>query len=388
MRIALLTTDGREFFRTYEGTMPTFGTAPQALLEGLAEIPNIEVHVVACSQQPLQSVEKLADNIRFHSVHVPKIGWMRTGYLGCAWAVRRKLRVICPDIVHGQGTERDCAINAVLSGYPNVVTVHGNMNAIADLHHARIGSFHWLAARLEDFTLRRTGGIICISDYVRNLVERYGAPTWIVPNAIQKMFFDFPRESTAPLERPLLINIGVVSERKRQQQLLTLLASLREEGLLFDTIFVGGNPADAYAQEFQAQLRAASQQHGGFEYIQQKLDDASFCRLMDHASAMIHFSNEESFGLTFAEAIARGLFLFASDVGAARDIAEGAEGVRIFGMDQWNDLKDSVRKWIVAGEYKKPRPPKPPPEFIRKFNPASVAKRHVEIYRELLSNRA
>ena len=48
----------------------------------------------------------------------PKIGWLRTLYQGCVRATRRKLREIQPDIVHGQGTERDCAIGAVLSGFP------------------------------------------------------------------------------------------------------------------------------------------------------------------------------------------------------------------------------------------------------------------------------
>ena len=62
------------------------------------------------------------------------------------------------------------------------------------------------------------------------------------------------------------------------------------------------------------------------------------------ASAMIHFSSEESFGLTFAEAIAQGLYLFASDVGAIRDIAKGVERVQIFDLKNWDGLKNSVRQ--------------------------------------------
>jgi glycosyltransferase involved in cell wall biosynthesis len=338
-------------------------------------------------QQTVNSPEKIAPNIFYHGLRVPKIGWMRTGYQGCIRAVRKKLKEIQPDIVHGQGTERDCAISAVLSGFPNVLTIHGNMNAIAALHHSRMGSFHWLAARLENFTLPRTGGIICISDYVSHLVERHGVRTWIVPNAIQKMFFDFPRENTAPLATPLLINVGVICERKRQQELLAILESLREQQLQFDTLFVGvPAAASAYAKKFQARLETANRRHGGFEHIS-RLDDAAFCRLMDKASAMIHFSSEESFGLTFAEAIARGLYLFASDVGAARTIATGVARVQIFGLDQWAEMKEAVKKWLAAGEYKKPRPKTPPPEFLQSFHPALVARRHLEIYREVLKPR-
>ena len=230
---------------------------------------------------------------------------------------------IGPDIVHGQGTERDHAISAVFSGFPNVVTVHGNMVALARLARARVGSYGWCAAQLEKFTFPRTDGIICISDYVKDLVKDYGVPTWVVPNAIQKMFFDYRKADSPARERPLLVNIGVISERKRQHELLALLASLREEGLKFDTVFVGLSTSNSpYAIEFNAMLEKAKAKYGGFEHIQ-RLDDASFCELFDRASAMIHFSNEESFGLVFTEAIARGLYLFASDVGAMRDIAEG-----------------------------------------------------------------
>lgn len=383
MKVAILTTDNREHARDYGCPRPHFGTAPAALLQGMAGLHDVEVHVVSCTQQPLAAPEKLADNIWYHSLLVPKIGWMRTGYQGCIRAARRKLKEIQPDIVHGQGTERDCAISAVLSGFPNILTIHGHMNAIARLHHSRIGSFQWLAARLENFTLPRTGGIICISDYVHDLVKHHGVPVWTVPNAIQKMFFEFPR-SGSPAERPLLINVGVISPRKRQQQLLALLESLRAEGLNFDTTFVGVLDSGlAYAQQFAALREAANRRHGGFEHIT-RLDDPAFCRLMDRASAMIHFSNEESFGLTFAEAIARGLYLFASDVGAARDIARGVEDVQIFGLDQWDELKDSVKKWLVTGQFHKSRAPVPPPEFVQSFHPVSVARRHVEIYREVL----
>ncbi len=384
MRIVVLTTDNREPFREYDRPAPYFGPAPDALLQGLAALPEeVEVHVVSCLQKPAAFPEKVAENIWYHGLHVPHIGWLRTGYLGCIRACRKKIREIKPDLVHGQGTERDCAISAVFSGFPRIVTIHGNMNAIAKLHHSRPGSFHWLQARIENFTLPRAQGIICISDYVTGLVKKYGVRTWSLPNAIHKMFFDFPRQENAQLKKPLLINVGVVSERKRQQELLKVLESLRMEGLDFDTLFIGTLPPFPYPTEFKTMLAEANRRHGGFESIP-ILDQESFCRLYDRASAMIHFSSEESFGLTFAEAIARGLYLFASDVGAIRDIARGEERVRIFDLNQWDELKNAVRQWLVSGAWKHPRPANPPREFIERYHPVHVAKKHLEIYSEVL----
>jgi glycosyltransferase involved in cell wall biosynthesis len=170
--------------------------------------------------------------------------------------------------------------------------------------------------------------------------------------------------------------------------LLALLESLRDKGLPFDTLFVGVlDPESAYALEFNTRLEQANRKHGGFEHIT-RLDDPSFCQLFDRASAMIHFSSEESFGLTFAEAIARGLYLFASDVGAMRDIARGVDRVQIFDLNDWEGLKGAVQQWLVSGGDKLPRPATPPAEFVQRYHPAYVAQRHLEIYREVLGKAA
>src|SRR6185436_9154325 len=106
IRVALLTTDSREHFRDYDCPTPYFGSAPEALLEGLAAIPEVEVHVISCLQRRIPSPEKLHPNIFYHGLYVPKLGWMRTAYQGCVRAVRQRLEQIRPDLVHGQGTER------------------------------------------------------------------------------------------------------------------------------------------------------------------------------------------------------------------------------------------------------------------------------------------
>src|SRR5438034_6392451 len=108
MRIAILTTDNREHYKDYANPVPHFGTAPEALLQGFALLPDLEIHVVSCARARLKSPEKLAPNIFFHSLYVPKLGWMRTLFWVCIQAVRRKLRELRPDLVHGQGTEGDC----------------------------------------------------------------------------------------------------------------------------------------------------------------------------------------------------------------------------------------------------------------------------------------
>ena len=192
MKIALLTTDTREVVKDYDTAKPHFGTAPEALMQGFALMPEVEVHVVSCVRTKVNSPSKLAPNIFFHSLLVPRIGWMRTGYQGCIRAVRRKLREIRPDMVHGQGTELDCAICAVFSGFPNVVTIHGNMAELARLFQARPGSFYWLAARLENFALKRTAGVFCNSAYTEQLVEARTRAPGVLPMPCARNFSPRP----------------------------------------------------------------------------------------------------------------------------------------------------------------------------------------------------
>jgi glycosyltransferase involved in cell wall biosynthesis len=384
IRVALLTTDSREHFKDYANPGPYFGTAPEALIEGFKMLPGkIEVHVISClQQQPISSPSKLAENIRYHCLVVPKMGWMRTGYQGCIRAVRRRLREIQPCIVHGQGTERDCGISAALSGFPSVITVHGVMSAIHALSGSRRLDYYWIASRLESFALRQTSSVITISPYVNKLVKPLTAKTWFVPNALQLFFLEIPPSQHLPNAMPTLVNVGVVSPRKRQLELLERLSFLREKAG-FNFTFIGKlSPGSTYSERFRHLLESVNNRFGGFAH-QEFLSQNEFLNFYDSSDAMVHFSNEESFGLTFAEALARNLPLFASDVGAIRQIAEGIPLCRIFAPDDFSSLMQSLEDWINNDKWKEPRPPTPNQLIAARYHPRVIAEQHLEVYQEI-----
>jgi glycosyltransferase involved in cell wall biosynthesis len=378
MRIAMLTSDSREVTRRYSEPAPSFGTAPQALLEGLAEIRKCEVHVVCCVQRPVRSPEKLADNIFYHSIVVPKWGWMRGAYLGCVRAVRKKLRQIRPALVHGQGTERECAIGAVNSGFPNVVTIHGNMREIARINQARTFSFLWLAARLESWTLRRTEGVLCNSAYTRQNVSPLARTTWMAPNALREIFFSPARGG--PDSPPILLNIGVISPRKAQNELLDLAARLHQHGAKFQMQFIGSlDERTGYGAEFGSRLNRAQQ--GGYACHVAHKSEGELVELMDRAAGLVHFPKEEAFGLVVAEGLARNLKLFGAKVGGIMDIASGVEGAELFDRSDVASLEASILKWLSMGS---PKIKQGAEEMRHRYHPAVIAKRHLEIYRQVL----
>ncbi len=382
MRIALLTTDGREVCKDYNTAAPHFGSAPAALMQGFALMPELEVHVVACTRAKVSAPPKLATNIFFHSLCVPKLGWLSTGYQGCIRAVRRKLKEIQPDLVHGQGTERDCSISAVFSGFPNVVTIHGNMAELARQFGARVGSFYWLTARLEDFTLKRTAGVFCNSAYTEELVRARARRTWRVGNPVREAFFA-PAAAPASPARCSLVNLGVIAPRKRQLELLDVVSELRQQGLDFDLQFVGEeSPEKDYVSAFREKIKPMERE-GYARYLGLKTA-TELVQLFDRAAGMVHFSPAESFGLAVAEGLARDLKVFGPRVGGVPEITAGVPGVELFDVDDWRGLTSAIGGWIRRGF---PRAQGAGEVIRARYHPKAIAEQHVEIYREVLGRR-
>lgn len=380
LKIAIVMPDDRDEFRCHAEPWPRFGAAPAALLAGLAALPECEVHVVCCIQQPVTAPAKLGPNIFYHAEIVPKWGWMRGGYLGCIRAVRRRLQKIRPDIVHGQGTERYGALAAAFSGFPSVVTLHGNMPAIAKIFRARFASFHWCAARLETLALKKTAGVLCNSAYTEKLAAPRAKKTWRVPNALRPAFFEGPaaRRGDGP---PVLLNIGSMLAYKQPGKILEVAGALWRRGFKFEMHFVGDRALQSeYGAAFAARLAAA--ERAGYARHLGMLDTPRLLAALDAAAALVHFPLEESFGLVVAEALARNLKFFGAATGGVPDIAGGVDGAELFPATDFPALESALARWLAAGC----PPPRAAAAVMRaRYHPAVVARRHLEIYREVLA---
>ena len=385
MKLAFLTTDNREPHRRYDLTSPYFGTAPESVLQGFADLGTqvlesgnepLEVHVLSCTKQPMVSPEKLAPNIWFHSLHVPKLGWLRTGYQGCVRAVRGVLKEIQPDIVHGQGTERDCSLSAIFSGFPNVITLHGNMRVIAKIFHARPFSYHWLAARLEDFTLPRSDGVVCITNYTRREVSAKARRTWVVPNAADRDFF---KVSSAPIDPPLILCVGNVDERKNQNAFIDALQPLAATRP-FRVLFLGGlNKERPYGVAFMQRIEANPWcEYAGFagrEKLREYFGQASLVALPSH---------EDNCPMVVLEAMAAGLPVLASNVGGVPELIEAERTGLLCDPQHPESFRDGVARLLEGSGLAQRLAVAAKKEALQRFHPQVIAQRHLEIYQEVL----
>jgi glycosyltransferase involved in cell wall biosynthesis len=379
MKIAFLTTDGREHFRRYEEHTPWFGTAPAALLEGFKMMPKeIEVHVISCLQRtPISSPIKLAENIYYHGLYVPNIGWMKTGYLGCVRAVRRKLREIRPNIVHGQGTERDCAICAVFSGFPNVVTIHGNMRLIAGFLGAKPLTYYWLASRLEAWCLQRTAGVIAISAYTESAVTGRTPRTWLVPNAVHPSFFVVPRRAESP---PRVLCVGNIDRRKNQVGLIAALDRIQREQRL-EVRFAGrGTSEDGYFRGFMDALADSPWCHHlgplGREALQAELATAT---------ALVLPSFEDNCPMVILEAAAAGVPVAAARVGGIPELVLDGETGVLFDPHSAPDMARVIGNLLADEAMRHKLAARAREVSLARFAPQKVAEQHLQIYRDVVA---
>jgi len=377
MRIVILTTDTREEIAGCTDPQPRLGLAPEALLQGFALVPEAEIHVVSCLKEPLRSAEKIAPNIFYHGLAVPRLGWLRTGYQGCIRAVRKKLKAIQPDIVHGQGTERDCAISAAFSSFPNVVTVHGNMRMIAAVNRARPFSYQWLAAKLEGFTLPRPDGVVCISSYTQAAVGGLARKTWLLPNAVDAQFFDV-QAVPPPDAPPIGLCVGTICLRKNQNDFIRALDALAPVKA-FKIFFAGGLDQGAYGVEFQRLIAERPWcEHIGYlnrEQLRKQLQRATFLALP---------TREDNCPMVVLEAMAAGVPVLASNIGGVPDLIEHEKTGLFCDPHRPESFREGVTRLLADQKFAQQLTTTAKAEALRRFHPLVIARKHLAIYRQVL----
>lgn len=374
MKIAFLVPDNREEFKNYDGSEPVIGPAPEALLQGFAKIPSCEVHIVCCSKRPIASPEKIAPNIFYHCLVVPKWGWLATGFSRCVMEIRRKLQALQPDIVHGQGTERYCALGAALSGFPNVVTIHGNMRMLARVNKARPFSYPWLMAGLEAFTLPRTGGIVCITRYTEDLVKPLARRSWIVPNAVDSSFFEVkPR----PADLPEILCVANIEPRKNQLAFMRSLDRLAGR-IPFRVTFLGKLPPTPFSQEFEQMVRERAWcRHAGYA------GRPALREALSQARLLVLPSLEDNCPMVVLEAMAAGVPVIASRVGGVPEIIEDRVTALFCDPLSADSMSKTVEELLTNPALADRLAKQGRESALKRFECSVIARRHLEIYEEV-----
>jgi L-malate glycosyltransferase len=376
LRIVQIIPDDRDVQRKFDKPMPFFGPAPSALLEGFSLLDHdIEIHVVSCARKLMPAPEKLADNIHYHQILVPG-GHRRTLFSEAVRKLRRAIRMINPDVVHGQGTEDYPGICAAFSGYPNCITIHGNMRAVARQMSYRPFPVRHITCVAEYIALGKTDAVVCNSAYTDRCVGKLANNKPRIGNAVRSEFFEATWENPGT---PHFLCIGRITPYKNQMALIPVIDRLqRDQGL--ELTFIGdASESDPYVQRFLDEVAKRNYCH----HIP-SLNSADLIEKMRGAVGLLHPTLEDSFGLVVAEAQTMGLPVAASDCCGIQDLIRIGETGLLFDPHSTEDLY-MKGKMLLNNAVSEKLAKQGPPFAEAHYHPVVVARQHLRMYRQLLN---
>jgi glycosyltransferase involved in cell wall biosynthesis len=306
-------------------------------------------------------------------------------------AIRRTLAEIQPDIVHAQGTERECAIGAALSPYPRVLTIHGNLRLIRKLLKPRPWSALAIQSGIEGFAVPRFDGVVCISNYTRRAVEAEARRTWVVPNAVDLAFLSLGDEreniiqnsESIPQPRdqnPTILVVANVDARKNQIAFLQALDPLaaRES---FAVKFFGRCGDDDYGREFRTLVDTRPWASYGGMIPRDALREE-----FRAAFALALPSHEDNCPMVVLEAQAAGLPVMASNVGGVPDLVEDGVTGLLIDPNSAANMRDAIEKLLTDPSLASRLVANGRRQAVERFAPAVIAQRHLSVYQEILGH--
>ncbi len=378
MKVAVVLPDDRDEHGRRELPRPLFGPAPATLLAGMAMVPELEVHILSCERIPMPDTPVLAKNVFFHAVPVSRWAYMRSLYVGSVLGIRKVLRKIRPHVVHGQGTERYAGLAAAFSGFPSLLTIHGNMRAVARALGARPFSFHGVTGWLEALAVRQCGGVICLSSYTRRQVAPLARRLWDLPNAVGEAYFQVERRSD-PI--PRLLCAGTICAYKNQNALIRALEPLAARAA-FRLVFAGTLDQTAYSREFQ-QLVA---ERPWCEYLGRVAPDQIRAEL-SRAFLLVHPSLEDNCPMVILEAMAAGVPVVASTCGGIPELVRPGQTGFLCAPDDGEAFRSAIEQLLSDPATANSLGAHARAIAQMEFEPETVARKHLTVYREFLGER-
>lgn len=317
------------------------GLATAALAEGLAE-QGVAVDVVtagfdsATNPDAARGCEEACDGrLRVHRVKSRRTGIHEAGMLDAASyllaalpLVRRLLRTHRYDAAHFFFSLPTGALLPFLDlrGTPVVVSLRGSDVPGYDPHNPGMQLAHRLLKPLTRWIWRRADRVVAVCESLGDLTLRTSPDLCytVVPNGVDLTRFCPPAAERGNGRRTIrCLAVARLIERKGLGDLIRAFAQL-ERGR-FELEIVGGGPDEAVLRELVSRYGLGREIR-----FQGVLDRAAVAQRYREADLFTLPSSAEAFGNVFAEALASGLPIVASNVGGIPELVEhGTNGLLV-----------------------------------------------------------
>lgn len=311
--------------RPYRRLNPAASSWNTALFAELGKL-DIELHIVQFT--PVLRRHRFVEGSVTHH-YLPKLPWVDnfTSIIK-RWRVRRLVRKLAPDVVHGIGSEHGYVWPAIGHGVPSIITIHGWLHVINDLAGHASTLKRWFLVREEARALRSADRVIAINEYMRDrFVNEAGCKrerTVVIENALNPIYLQDWTEAPRPID---IIMVGTLHPLKNQHIALDLFGRLaRDHGMHPRVVIVGDATVESAA--YRDRLHATRDALGlaNVEFVGKKTP-AELFDLYRSSRFLLHISEFEADPTVVAEALACGAVPIVNPVaGMAYRVRDGSNG--------------------------------------------------------------
>ncbi len=350
------------------------------LVQGLCRWAEHQVHVITFKTGLARDqAVRPRENLTIHYLRAPRLSGVATLYLTRIVRLRRLLRRLAPDVVHGQGTEKEMGLAAVTSGRPAVITVHGLLFEVVTVIRPGPLATIWINVLMERLTLRLARHVVCISEYARQrLAARTRARLHLVPNPVSDRFF----APADPAVRDVLLFVGNIYALKGVLELVEVFESLAAENPTLKLVIIGKRLESRSNRPYLAALDARIQASDLANRIHFAgwQDEASIKAWHARTVLFIFPSHLENLPMSIAEALASGVPVIASDVGGIGEMVQNGINGYLARPEDVSAFIALARKALEPGENR--RLTQSASTSVERFRLGQVAERTLSVYAE------
>ena len=240
----------------------------------------------------------------------------------------------------------------------------------------RGNKYYKMAAALETFCLKRTSGVVAISSYTRELVQDITPRTWLLPNAVDRRFFEVSPSSSAV---PRILFVGSLDPRKNPLGLLHACAPMLREGKCTLTLAGQFHAESDYGREVMALIDSLP----GISLLG-FLDRDALAAEFARSSLLVLPTFEDNCPMVVLEAMAAGLPVAASRVGGIPDLVDHETNGLMFDPHDPADVRKGIERLVNEPETRARLGTAGRITAQERFHPKVIATGHLKIYREVL----
>lgn len=354
------------------------------LVQGYKKRKDVEVIVLALTTGKAKSLSA-GSNIQVIFKKIPNIPQTLNTFLFESFVVKNEIKKINPDVVHAHNMT-GYAVGAIKSGYPCLITPHGDWiseqikNSKNKSVKTNLKVFIW--KKIYKYIFTKGKAFSAISPYVEELIEYYNPEANIlrINNPLSDAYFK--KDNNVEKENRILW-AGRICHLKRLDIAIEVFKSLNE--VFPDLIFeVAGQPDAKTEKEFIQLKREAIKALGDNIIFSGHLSREDMIKSYDRAKIFLLTSEQEASPMVIAEAMARGCVPVSYDLPGIRHLLiENFNGVIVKKLEPkefinriMNMLNNTLQLATMAANGAK---------FSFQFSTEEIIENYITIFKELVS---